>query len=109
MTESGQVFSINCSPGGVPKLPIPEALITAYGLFGDSQANRVHHGGPDRAVCLFSAERILALQKEGHPIGPREPYPVRDGGQGMVGVPFILKAAKIAAPDLNTNPTLYPD
>ena len=69
MTESGQVFSINCSPGGVPKLPVPEALITTYGLFGDSQANRVHHGGPDRAVCLFSAERILALQKEGHPIG----------------------------------------
>jgi len=29
-----------------------------------------HHGGPDRAVCLYSLERINALRAEGHPIGP---------------------------------------
>jgi MOSC domain-containing protein YiiM len=28
----------------------------------------MHHGGPDRAVCLFSLERIRSLQTEGHPI-----------------------------------------
>jgi len=67
-TEVGRIFSINCSPGGVPKLPVPEALITREGLFGDSQRNLKHHGGPERAVCLFSAERIRALQEEGHPI-----------------------------------------
>ena len=69
MTEAGQLFSINCSPGGVPKLPVAEALVTTYGLFGDSQADARHHGGPCRAVCLFSLERIRALQGEGHPIG----------------------------------------
>lgn len=69
MTESGLLFSINCSAGGVPKLPMPEALVTTYGLFGDSQADTRHHGGPDRAVCIFSLERIRALQEEGHPIG----------------------------------------
>ena len=68
-TESGRVFSINCSEGGVPKLPVPEALVSSSGVFGDSQKNRKHHGGPDRAVCLFSLERIRALQDEGHPIG----------------------------------------
>ena len=68
-TESGRVFSINCSEGGVPKLPVPEALVSSSGVFGDSQKNRKHHGGPDRAVCLFSLERIRALQEEGHPIG----------------------------------------
>jgi MOSC domain-containing protein YiiM len=26
------------------------------------------HGGPDRAVCLYSLERIRSLQAEGHPI-----------------------------------------
>lgn len=52
----------------MPKLPVPEALITREGLFGDSQRNLKHHGGPERAVCLFSAERIRALQVEGHPI-----------------------------------------
>jgi MOSC domain-containing protein YiiM len=67
-SETGQVFSINCSPGGVPKLPVAEAFITQYGLFGDSQRNKKYHGGPERAVCLFSMERIRALQHEGHPI-----------------------------------------
>jgi MOSC domain-containing protein YiiM len=28
------------------------------------------HGGPERALCLFSLERILELQREGHPIFP---------------------------------------
>lgn len=69
MTESGRIFSINCSPGGIPKLPVPDALVSRSGVFGDSQRNMEIHGGPDRAVCLFSLERIRALQLEGHPIG----------------------------------------
>ncbi|HEX2722281.1 MAG TPA: MOSC domain-containing protein, partial [Gemmatimonadaceae bacterium] len=69
MSDTGLIYSINCSPGGVPKLPVPEALVTTHGLFGDSQANRKHHGGPDRAVCLFSLERIQSIREEGHPIG----------------------------------------
>lgn len=69
MTETGVVFSINTSPGGVPKLPVSEAMVTVNGLEGDDHSNLKIHGGPDRAVCLFSIERILALQAEGHPIG----------------------------------------
>jgi len=46
-----------------------EAWISRNGVYGDSQANRKLHGGPDRAVCIFSAELIDALQSEGHPIG----------------------------------------
>lgn len=65
---TGGIFSINTSPGGVPKLPVPEALVSKFGLFGDGQRNRRFHGGPDRAVCLFSIERIRALEAEGHPI-----------------------------------------
>jgi MOSC domain-containing protein YiiM len=42
------------------------ASITA--LEGDDQNDREHHGGPDRALCLYSLEHILALQAEGHPI-----------------------------------------
>lgn len=43
--------------------------MTTSGLFGDSQKNRKYHGGPMRALCLFSLERIVELQAEGHPIG----------------------------------------
>jgi MOSC domain-containing protein YiiM len=69
MTETGLVFSVNTSRGGVPKLPVAEAMVTVNGLDGDKQRNLKYHGGPDRAVCIYSIERILALQEEGHPIG----------------------------------------
>ena len=69
MTENGLIFSVNVSRGGVPKLPVTEAMVTVNGLDGDKQRNLKHHGGPDRAVCIYSIERILALQGEGHPIG----------------------------------------
>ena len=38
------------------------------GLDGDQQRNLKFHGGPDRAVCLYSLELIEQLQEEGHPI-----------------------------------------
>lgn len=37
---------------------------------GDDHRFPEFHGGPDRALCLFSLERILELQAEGHPIFP---------------------------------------
>ena len=70
MSQRGILHSINVSDGGVPKLPRPHAQIRAGGVEGDRQEDRVLHGGPDRAVCLFSLELIEALQGEGHPIEP---------------------------------------
>jgi MOSC domain-containing protein YiiM len=67
---SSLVYSVNLSDGGVPKLPVSEARIAELGLSGDRQRNRRYHGGPARAVCLFSLELIEALQAEGHPIFP---------------------------------------
>jgi len=40
------------------------------GVRGDKQRDRRFHGGPRRAVSLYSYERIQALQAEGHPIVP---------------------------------------
>ena len=40
------------------------------GVTGDAQRDREFHGGPDRALCLFSMELIRTLQAEGHPIAP---------------------------------------
>jgi MOSC domain-containing protein YiiM len=64
------VVSLNRSDGGVPKLPVGEARVTTRGLEGDRQRNLKHHGGPDRALCLYSLERIEALRLEGHPVSP---------------------------------------
>jgi MOSC domain-containing protein YiiM len=74
------LVSINVSKGGVPKLARPSCLVTASGLQGDRQRDLRHHGGPDRAVCLFSEDLIATLQAEGHPIGP-----------GTIGENFTLK------------------
>ncbi len=69
-TQSGRIFQINVSNGGVPKFARQQAELTPLGLVGDRQEETDVHGGPERALCLFSLERILALQAEAHPIFP---------------------------------------
>lgn len=64
------LHQISVSDGGLPKLPVPKARITAEGVEGDRHRNTLLHGGPDRAVCLFSLDLIDALRTEGHPIQP---------------------------------------
>lgn len=64
------LHQISISTGGVPKLPVAEAVIDVSGVVGDVQADRVHHGSPDQALCLYSLEVIEELQAEGHPIAP---------------------------------------
>ena len=64
------IFQINISQGGVPKLAVRSAEVTEVGIVGDSHNNTQSHGGQMRALCLYSLERILTLQAEGHPIYP---------------------------------------
>ena len=64
----GAIVSINVSGGGVPKSHVSGAQVSRLGLVGDAQDDTKHHGGPDRAVCVYSLERIRSLQAEGHPI-----------------------------------------
>lgn len=63
------IHQINVSPGGVPKLPIDKALVTELGIEGDGHRFS-GHGGPDKALCLWSLELIERLQADGHPIFP---------------------------------------
>ena len=64
------MVSLNSSHGGVPKSPVEEARVFVDGMEHDRQKNLKYHGGPDRALCLYSAELIEALQGEGHQIRP---------------------------------------
>jgi MOSC domain-containing protein YiiM len=66
----GRVFQVSVSNGGVPKRAVREAFVGASGLEGDAVDHPKIHGGPERAVCLFSLEKLLALQAEGHPVFP---------------------------------------
>jgi MOSC domain-containing protein YiiM len=62
-----RIVRISISPGGVPKRAIPSAWVTTEGLVGDAHRHR-HHGGQERAVCLYSIEVIEWLRIEGHSI-----------------------------------------
>jgi len=66
--QTGKVVSINLSSGGVPKKSVTVARVSVSGLVGDAHNDTEGHGGPERAVCIYSLERIHALQAEGHPI-----------------------------------------
>lgn len=68
--STATIHSINVSDGGVPKRPRAQAFISADGCEGDRQQNLAVHGGPDRAVCIYSLDLIEDLRAEGHPIEP---------------------------------------
>ena len=64
----GRIEQVSVSPGGVPKRAVQEAVVNAFGLTRDRQRDRRHHGGRERAVCLWSAEVIDSLRARGDEI-----------------------------------------
>jgi len=102
---SGRLESINVSRGGVPKQAVFEAWIGAGGVDGDRQRDRRFHGGPDRAVVIFSLEVIRALQHEGHPIA------IGTAGENVTisGIDWTLVApgSELAIGDLRLLVTKY--
>lgn len=68
MDTIATIYQINVSSGGVPKTPVASALVSEMGIISDSQNDKQFHGGPDRALVIYSWEHIQALQDEGHAI-----------------------------------------
>jgi len=68
--SDARVVQVSVSPGGVPKLPVDSARVSTLGLEGDDHNDRNVHGGPFRAVCLYSMEAIRRVRADGHPIAP---------------------------------------
>jgi MOSC domain-containing protein YiiM len=66
----GRLHAIHVSNGGVPKHARESVRVTIDGIEGDRQRDLRFHGGPMRAVSLYSADLIATLQAEGHPIVP---------------------------------------
>src|SRR5256885_15638995 len=64
-TMRGILAQLNISGGGMPKKPIPEAVVSTDGVKGDWQKNRKYHGGPNRAICLYSEELYQGLRDSG--------------------------------------------
>ncbi|WP_339065500.1 MOSC domain-containing protein [Teredinibacter turnerae] len=41
-----------------------KVAITVSGITDDFQADQVHHGGPDKALCLFASEQYNNIEKQ---------------------------------------------
>ncbi len=67
---TGHIAQISISQGGVPKMAISRAEVSQIGLLGDRQKTPGIHGGPEKALCLWSLEVIETLCQEGHRIAP---------------------------------------
>jgi len=62
---SASILQINVSPGGVPKRPIPNGIVTPLGITGDGHAHPQIHGGPRKAILLITSEGIDELKEQG--------------------------------------------
>jgi MOSC domain-containing protein YiiM len=109
---SGRIAQISVSADGVPKRPIEAAEVTTGGVAGDAQRDLRHHGGPERAVCLFALETIRALQAEGHPIEPGhigenltlegiDWAAVTPGARLLLGEDVVLEITRYTSPCVN--------
>ena len=49
---------------GIKKQEVQEVYLSAHGFEGDDVADKKHHGGPDRAVCLYPAEHYKQWAEE---------------------------------------------
>jgi MOSC domain-containing protein YiiM len=61
---AGTILAVCIGPGGIPKQSVSEARARASGLVGDKQRFRFH-GGPNRALCLFSTGDYASLRRDG--------------------------------------------
>jgi MOSC domain-containing protein YiiM len=56
---------------GGAKRPVSRALLRREGFDGDGQADRRHHGGPDKAVCVYSFDHYPYWEARlGHSMSP---------------------------------------
>jgi MOSC domain-containing protein YiiM len=68
MSDSGTIWQVNISPGGLPKRAIREGLITPLGIEGDVQAHAEIHGGPLQAILIIASETVDELRERGYPL-----------------------------------------
>lgn len=106
---TGAIVQINISPGGVPKLPIPEGAVHSLGIEGDGHTHADIHGGPRQALLFIAEEALDQLKTRGYPVfagalGENittrgiDPRNWRIGQRWRVGPEVIIEITKVRSP-----------
>lgn len=66
----GVIEAVSVSPGGLPKLALPQAFAHTLGLEGDSHNHPNIHGGPGKALLLIASESLEQLRADGFAASP---------------------------------------
>lgn len=69
-TDVGTATALFTSDGGVPKRSTDRVEVDFSGVVGDRQGDRVNHGRPWQALCLWSTEVIDDFRADGNPLAP---------------------------------------
>jgi MOSC domain-containing protein YiiM len=88
---SAKVTGLHISSGGVPKVPVNTLSVTLDGCQGDDQDDKKHHGGKNKAICLFQQEILESLSSNGHPISP-----------GSTGENILIEGIEIGSIEVGT-------
>ena len=64
-----QIVSLNVSPGGIPKQPLPYVRVNRSGLAGDGH-NHGKHYRAEQAVSLQDIEKLVELRRQGFALVP---------------------------------------
>lgn len=59
---------------GICKESVNESFLTKEGFLGDGVADLKHHGGPDRAVCVYPFEHYAQWEKEFDKVLPNSAF-----------------------------------
>jgi MOSC domain-containing protein YiiM len=110
---NGAVVQVSRSNGGIPKYAVEgPVMLTSEGLEGDFHRDLRHHGGPDKAVLMISAEVLESLKHDGFPVfhgGLGENLTVRGldvtrwraGQRYRVGEDAVIELTKLRTPCSN--------
>ena len=95
---SAKVTGLHISSGGVPKTPVYSLSVNSIGCQGDDQADKKHHGGKNKAICLFQQEILDSLSIDGHPISPGttgENILIEGIDIGKIGIDTCLRIGEV--------------
>ena len=67
---TGTIIQVSISKGGVPKIAVDQAELTARGIAGDAWRHRQIHGTPRRTILLITSEGLEEIQAMGFPVYP---------------------------------------